>query len=224
VHAVIRIVSFLVLAVSLSLGAEWRHVVLGGALVLLGYVFVSAEGVRRLGTMLLRLRWLWLSLFVVYFWFTPGIPVLPGLERWSPTYDGLREGLVRIGILAVIASGANLLLQVTAQESLLAAIHWLATPLEFLGLSRDRFALRLVLVLETVPRIQPLARTKSKGGLSGKGKIVRIANLASDLFRNAMEQAQTAPPREIRVPDDGRPPLREWLFPIALSVAFWIVG
>ena len=70
-HPVIRIMSFLILAIALSVGGGWGHVGVAAVMVVGGYGVAHRRGLRHLATMILRLRWLWLSLCVVYFWFTP---------------------------------------------------------------------------------------------------------------------------------------------------------
>jgi hypothetical protein len=225
-HPVIRIVCFLVIAAALSLGARWQSIALGALLMLVAYGVSSQRGLGHLGRMVSRLRWLWLSLAVVYLWFTPGPDLVPALGAWSPTLAGLQQAGVRVGVLMILVAGANLLLQATAREQLVAAIHWLTAPLDRVGLSSDRFALRLVLVLETVPKIQPLRRLSAgeAGEQAPSGRVARIALAVSGVLRSTLAQARSAPPREIAVPDSGAPPLRQWLLPALLAFGFWLVG
>lgn len=224
-HPVIRIVSFLTLAIALSVGGGWGHVGAAGVLVVGGYGVAHRRGLPHLATMILRLRWLWLSLCVVYFWFTPGAPVWPALGAWSPSTAGVQQGLLRAAVLLLIASGANLLLQTTAQDQLLAAIRWIATPVRLVGGSRDRLALRLALVLETVPRMRALGGQPAAAADTGfRSRIGGIAGRVAARFRAVLAEAAAMPSREIPIPDTGAPAWREWLVPLAMLALFWLAG
>lgn len=223
-HPVIRVICFLVLATSLSVGGGWRHTLFAAVLVIVAYSVSRRRGLAQLSKMLRRLRWLWLSLCVVYFWFTPGPALLSALGRWSPTVPGVQEGLVRAAILAVLVAGANLLLQTTVREQLVGAIHWLCAPLQLFGLSRDRFALRLVLVLETVPEIQPLRRVDESAGATDANRIRRLGSAAAALFADTLARAAQAPTRQIAIPATGAPPLYQWSWPLLIGLGFWLIG
>jgi energy-coupling factor transporter transmembrane protein EcfT len=223
-HPVIRVFCLIVLATALSVGAQWQHVLLGAVVVSAGYLWAQQRGLRKLWVMVTRLRWLWLSLCVVYFWFTPGAALFPQIGGWSPSVPGVREGLVRVGILLELVAGAHLLLQSTPRERLLGAVHWLVTPLRRFGASPDRFALRLVLVLEVVPQIRPLTRSSRSRSDQRRGRVARLAGAAAEVFRATLEQAATSSLHPIDIPDSGAPPAVEWLYPLLFAVGFWLVG
>jgi energy-coupling factor transport system permease protein len=228
-HPIIHIVSFLILAISLSVGGVAQLLL---ALVLVGayYLFVPHRNLFHLWIMLLRLRWLWLSLLVVYLWFTPGEPLLQSYITWSPTWEGLFQGAWRIGILLVIASSAHLLMQLHSMEQMVAAIYHLAYPMTWLGLSRDRFALRMMLVLERVTEVKPL-QLMSTECLSDRDKdtlrrnaIVRISQAVTRLFQQVIERAESEPVRELQFCPSDMPSLWQWLVPVALACGFWWIG
>ncbi len=224
-HPVIRIISFLTLAVALSVGSRWGHVAVAAVLVLAGYLLAHHRGLPQLLRMVMRLRWLWLSLCIVYFWFTPGMPVWPVLGAWSPTLSGVEEGLLRGAVLLLIAAAANLLLQTTAQDQLLAAIRWLAMPVRLGGGSPDRLALRLALVLDSVPHLRASAGKSEPVPEAGfRARIRGIAGRVSSRFRTVLAEAASMPTREIEVPDTGPPTWLEWLLPVAMVALFWLAG
>lgn len=220
-HPVIRIVSLLVLALALSTGGR-PGLALGAVLLVAGYGLARAPGLPRLVRMLWHLRFLWLSLCVIYFWFTPGTPLVAAWQDWSPTYEGVSTGLVRVGVLALMVAAAHLLLASTSREQLLGAVHWLAAPLAVIGLSRERFALRLVLVMDTVPRVRELARQPPL--VRPSGRLARIAHAVAGLFHATLEQARRAEPAEIALPEVAPPSWHEWFVPVALAAAFWLAA
>jgi energy-coupling factor transporter transmembrane protein EcfT len=225
-HPVIRIVSLIVLAVALGRGGLGELVL--GVLVLAAlYLVLGVRDLAPLATMLRRLRWLLGSLLVIYLWFTPGERLWEVLGVWSPTREGLQLGLLRVGLLLVLVSGVNLLLQCSRREELLAGVYWLAAPLRSVGVSRERLALRMVLVLETVPQLRPLVAKESSAGTSQAGRrggLGRLADTAAKLFGAALQQAERAPLRAVQIPDPVPPPLREWLYPLSLGLLLWGAG
>ena len=86
-HPAIHIIAFLIFTLSISLGG-YQQLLMSVLVLLTGFIVVKPENSKRLLTMLARLKWLWLSLLVVYLWFTPGEPVFDGLA-WSPSVDGI---------------------------------------------------------------------------------------------------------------------------------------
>ena len=97
-HPAVRIVTFVVLAAFLAVG---RGVDLAcGALLTLGlYVLLFPAVLPVAMRSLYRTRWLFLSLFVVYAWFTPGQPLLETqlstVNTWLPSREGLLAGASR---------------------------------------------------------------------------------------------------------------------------------
>ncbi len=145
-HPLIRILLFLGATVLAPLGEAEG---LAAAAVLLAALWAGARVPldRHAWRAVRRLRWLFLSLFVLYAWFTPGRYLAPPWGAWSPTLEGLALGAERAALLVLIALGAHLLLASTRREALVAGLGLLQPR-------GSRFALRLVLTLEAVPRAQ----------------------------------------------------------------------
>ncbi len=224
-HPVIRVVGFLVIGSSLALGGT-PELLLASVVLACLYLFVrrteehgsQSQGLWR---MLRRMRWLFLSLLIIYFWFTPGQPLLP--LYGMPTREGIAAGVVRVASLVMLVAAVHLLLCTTSREQLVTAIHWLARPLTILGLSADRLALRIVLTLENVVEAQHLLG-QYKPAVSASGhSIVRIGASAAGLFQQILKRAEAAPLVDVALSDDVRPPLYQWCYPLILGVLFWWV-
>ncbi len=110
---------------------------------------------RHLTLLLLRTRWLILALLVLFAFATPGVYVQPALGAFGPSEEGLRLGFEHALRLLVALSALALLLQLNDMDDLLAGLHGLLWPLEWLGLDRGRVALRLMLVLRYVEQAPP---------------------------------------------------------------------
>lgn len=221
-HPAIRIVMLVVFAGLLAQGGL-RGLLLSFVLLAILYGAVRAVDLAVLGRMLKRMRWLFVSLAVVYLWFTPGDPLFPALGAVSPTVDGLQAGALRVGLLIVLVTAVNLLLQSTSREQLLVGLYWLARPLQWLGFSRERLAVRMVLVLETVPHLQSLLGSQ-KPDLRGKSAVRLAGETAARYFETALEKAERAPCGTIEIPEGCRPPLYQWLYPLVLGMLVWLVA
>jgi len=95
--------------------------------------------------LLRRTRWIMLSLWLIYAYTTPG-DTLFSLPL-SPSVDGLQEGGLQMMRLLVALSGLAILLDRLHRQQLISGLYSLFGPLQYLGLSRERLAVRLALTL-----------------------------------------------------------------------------
>lgn len=97
-----------------------------------------------------RMRWLILTVVVLYAFATPG----EYLEGWPGdaglTRDGLIEGGEHLLRLLTMLSLLALVLEACPRSRLVAGLHGMALPLAWLGFDRDRAAIRLLMVLQYV--------------------------------------------------------------------------
>lgn len=222
-HAVIKIICFLVFATAVSTGNH--QVMWAGVLLIVPlYLFERAVHVKTAFVMLRRLKWLFLSILIVYLFFTPGRLLIVDLY-WGPTIEGLEQGLSRIGVLLLLVAAVNLLLSSTNQDDLLSAILWCFRPLTLFGIPHERLAVRISLTLDVVNKIredfrqQPGDESRTK-----KQSVISIISFtAYRLFQSAIDTAETTPVREINLPEETSPPLLQWLIPITLLVLFTVV-
>ncbi len=215
VHPVIRIAVFLIAAAFLARGKLSVILIVAAGLALLLIRLPEANWRTPLG-LFRRLRWLLISLLVVYGWFTPGSVLWPVLGAASPTREGLIEGMLRGGSLLLIAMAAQLLMLVTARPQLLAALYWLARPLRIIGVSRERLALRLTLTLEAVPQLAGAMTPTLYQGLQGNAA-TRFGQIAARAFQGALDQAARQPGSSVAIVTAQRPPWYQWLYPLALA-------
>ncbi len=105
-----------------------------------------------------RARWLFLSIVVLFGWFTPGTAVLPYAVGWMPTYEGLAwaaEHVLRLAFMvAWLVCWYHWLPAAEQPLALYRALHWLT----YLGIPIERFVVRLSLVLTALdaPPSRPL--------------------------------------------------------------------
>ena len=241
-HPVIKIVSFLVFGAAVSIGNG--HVLLAGVSLLLPlYLFGKRIHFHASLVMLKRLKWLFVSILVVYLFFTPGQLLWPGVD-WSPTFEGLSQGLLRVAVLVLLVAAVNFLISSTEQDDFLSAILWCLRPLSLIGLPHERLAVRITLTIDEVSQIRKkhlydgsAESTHNKPAdvgvetISGavtnakhpEPKLLAIAGTANRLFRSVITTAETTPVREISLPEESTPPLHQWLMPVLLVALFSVV-
>ncbi|QKT04595.1 hypothetical protein HUS23_12650 [Ectothiorhodospiraceae bacterium 2226] len=223
-HPTIRVVAFLVFSVFVA-SAHPAALLLAAALVAALYLRTDlARGLAAAWRMLRRLRWLLLSILVLYGWFTPGTPLLPlqDVAGWLPTWQGVTEGGRRVAVLVLMVLAISHLLQHTSRAGLIAALRWLGTPLRPLGLDPDRLALRVVLVLETLSEVQDLVGKRVQALRAEGLSRAASARVAADVFAEVVRRAEAMAPQTVELPSD-RPRPHEWLYPAALAAAFGAV-
>lgn len=213
-HPVIRLIGLMVLGAGLTLGGVKEIAVL--ALLVAALYLVSRTSPLGAWPLLRRARWLFLSLLVLYFWFSPGRALLP--YYGMPTVEGIEEGALRIAALILLTFAVHLLLQTTARAQLVAALCWLAKPFNIFSGAGDRFAVRAVLTLETVTHAQQIF-SPIKEDSSSRWR--RITDTAGTLFQTAVARAESMPAQVITLPESYHPPLYQWLYPLALAFVIW---
>ena len=95
-----------------------------------------------------RIRWLLLSLLLVYAYTTPGSMVWPALGSFSPYWEGLQYGLLRSARMLLLLAGLAILMAYLGRQQLLSGLYQLLFPLKFFGIQVERLAVRLWLTLD----------------------------------------------------------------------------
>ncbi len=150
VHPVIRVVMLVMLALMVIHVNLWHMIPVSAVLIYFYGFRIGGASKMKAWSMLLRMRWFFISILFVYGWLTP-VPTPLGEATWSwllPDLPSLFSGARQLLALTIVMLSVNLLLHYSKRQELLQAIYWLARPVAFFGLSRDRLAVRLVLVLE----------------------------------------------------------------------------
>lgn len=97
--------------------------------------------------LLRRTRWIMFSLLLIYAYTTPGQLLLGSLGAFSPTREGLTDGTLQLARLLAALAALAILLDRLHRQHLIAGLYILFIPLQWIGLSRERAAVRLALTL-----------------------------------------------------------------------------
>lgn len=117
---------------------------MAGTVLVLG--MVTAED--RLWRLLRRSRWLFLSIAVLFLFFTPGEYLANPLGNFGVSYEGLTQASSHIGLLLAMLASLAVLHEQIGTDGILAGLYGLLRPL---GISRAALV-RVSLVLDLVER------------------------------------------------------------------------
>lgn len=219
-HPVIRIASFLVIAISLAQVNQQKLTTAAIILLLLFFIQPSFFLLQKIIKLVYRLRWLFVSIFIIYAWFTPGQLLVPEWAGLSPYQEGIVTGLMRIAALIMILIAVSILVLNLNRDELISAIHWYCLPLNILGLSRKRLAARLVLTIESVSTMESRwMKTASTDDASNNGiqnHYQRVLQLFNDVIRSAEEDKL----KTISFPLMAAPAWYQWFIPVILLLIF----
>ncbi len=215
-HPAIRILCFLITAGS---GYGLKLFGQGGmTLFLLAiYLFINDLKLLPVLRMVYFMRWLFLSLLVLFGWFTPGVWLWPSLAAWSPTTTGVSLGLVRLLFLLNLLLMVGVLVQLTRREQIVHGLLFWLTPLRLVGLPPQRIAVRIGLVLDSMETLRSAAREALQRKEAGPWQL-RISTLVAELVTKVEARAQEAGAAMIELPDSTLPAWYQWLYPLLLVV------
>jgi energy-coupling factor transport system permease protein len=150
VHPTIKLINLFILAITIN-------VVSDVALYLFAIIFVLVLLLYRVTgmiTVLFRLKWLLISLGLVYAYNTPGEYLKHWPFTFAPTYEGLHQGGIQMLRICLMMAGLTLFTATTNRHQIMAGYYTLLRPLNLFGMSPERFTARLWLTLYYVEHRQ----------------------------------------------------------------------
>lgn len=219
--ALVRMVLLLVVAVSLP-HLKWPHLPLLAAVALLLWVGLGRPGMGGAWRAVKKLRFFYLSLFLLYGWFYGGEPVWPALGDWSPAFDGLIEACLRVAALILFLAWFFVLIRSLSRNDLLCGIRQLIAPLGLLRVDTQRVALRMVLTLDALADVNAIVAEVRQRYPGGKA-IRRWADVAADVLAATLREADAATERHApAMPSQPRiPPWYQWSAPVLVAALIW---
>ena len=152
-HPVVKIACFFFLLLLLQYLSPSSIAVLCGLICLLAAVL----NLPHFSQLIKRMRWLFLSLLLVYAYATPGeyLAFLP--LNVAPSFEGLHLGLMQIAKLLIAVASLSALFASASKSQLMAGLWTLLSPLRLVGLNVERFTVRMLLTLHYVEQmaVQP---------------------------------------------------------------------
>jgi energy-coupling factor transporter transmembrane protein EcfT len=99
---------------------------------------------------LLRFKWFFIVMLVIFAFNTPGEHVALWPFAVSPTYEGLVAGATQTLRIMLMLAGISLILACNTRQQLISGFYFIFSPLKLFGLQVERFAARLWLTLHYV--------------------------------------------------------------------------
>lgn len=138
-HPATQILIWCVLVAAMQFLTPVSALVAGG--LVLSVAFVMSR--HKLVQLVRRTRWMLLSLLLIYAYSTHGVSE----SSYLPSVAGLQDGCLQLIRLLASIAGLALLLDRLHRQHLIAGLYSLFAPLQWLGVSRERLAVRLALTL-----------------------------------------------------------------------------
>lgn len=220
VHPVIRITSFLIFSLSISLGSINQFYLALGLISMLIICF-GIHVMRVTWPMVWRLRWFFLSIVLIYGWLTSGQAFWQGAPDWLPSREGLALAGHRIAVLVLIVTAVSLLLSTMQRESLISALYWLTSPLRLFGVSPERMAVRIVMTLECVTEVQSLVAGRVKTRSPEISTLAHYGAVAAAIFSQVVQRGDKSACATIELEISAKPSMAQWLLPLGLAVVFY---
>ncbi|HHB91760.1 MAG TPA: hypothetical protein ENK59_00920 [Thioploca sp.] len=147
---------------------------------------------------LIRLRWLFLSILILNLFFS------------SDIFNILNLFIVieKVIILISIILAANLFLTITTTQEIIASLQWWFLPLTKLGFPTERLAVRIALVLDTVQIVQNFYTDINSD----------TNNKPTELFAKVLTCANTIPLYFLEIPELSKPPWWQWIYPLIILI------
>ncbi len=145
-HPFVKILCFvLILLLTNTLRDQWLIALCAGLCLM-----ATWSNKRNFLRVVRRMRWLFISLLIIYAFTTPGEYIPELLAYASPTYEGCVLGLLQITKLLIALASLSLLFASSLKQDLIVGLYMLLTPLKLFGLNVERFSARLMLTLDYV--------------------------------------------------------------------------
>lgn len=138
-HPATQILIWCVLVAVMQFLAPMRLLFAGGLILFIAFVLSR----HKLVQLVRRTRWIMVSLWLIYAYTAPDRTEF----SFYPSTEGLLEGGLQLMRLLASLAALAILLDRLHRPQLIAGLYSLFTPLQWLGLSRERIAVRLALTL-----------------------------------------------------------------------------
>ena len=236
-HPVIRVICFLILSGFVVFGGVYELVL--GMLVITAVVLVKRFQSLEISLRIIkRMKLFFISILVLYLWFTPGVPVIDVSLPGVPTIEGIKTGMLRVMSLVLIIFAVNYFVTTIARTRLVEAIIWLLHPVKWIGIDNKTIAVRIALLLELIPRVQNIVMDvkqdyleKATNTVNRESSVVKnrliaklslFSQLVEQLFVRVVDEAINMPHEKVELATSSNPPVLQWAFPVILTALFFL--
>ena len=142
-HVLVKFFLLVSIAILLAYASLFLQLVLFVVLV----TAAICSNVKTFFRMLRRIRWLLLILLIIYAYSTPGeyLKYLP--ITLSPSYEGIRSGLLQAAKIITVIAVLSMLLSTTTKDVLIGGIYQLLRPFAIFNIDAKKIAVRTWLTM-----------------------------------------------------------------------------
>ena len=208
-HPVIRITTFLLIAVLL---ARAHPMQMGWVLCVIGltFIFEKGKGITAALKLLWRVRWLLLSILLIYVWMPIGTFT-----------DSLWLASQRIALLLVMLFALQALVLNMSRDNIVQGLYVALMPLSVFGLSRQRMVLRLVLTLDSISQLPVVLGQQTNTGKMNVSPLRLIVERLINAISQVLSHCETATHETVSIKTDATVPLWQWSLPLVVMVIFF---
>jgi energy-coupling factor transporter transmembrane protein EcfT len=160
-HPAVQIYIWICLALFAQILHGYALMLLAGILLVLAFRLCR----ERFFFLLRRTRWILLSVLIIYAYSSPADVLWPQLGAFSPVAEGLEDGVMQLSRLLTMLAGLSVLLTLLTQAQLVTGLHALSAPLGYLGLARERIAVRLALTMRYAETVMQDTASNWRGSM-----------------------------------------------------------
>lgn len=240
-HPAVRIISLVIVSIFLTQGG-WFTLLITGA-ILLPFYIVHRDLWSSAIQMLFRLKWFFISILLIYYFYTPDVPQ-PTQTTISQLSGPIIPGLFRIAVLIIILFSVNLLIKTTSKEEILSALLWLFSPLNYFSVKTERISLRAVLTFEYIEVLsQRLTKYKKQQSfevykapdsslylktqiihffLKKKWAFFHLIKHSGIILHETLEEAEKTSGKSYTIEYLESPKAIQFIFPLILCIIFFL--
>jgi energy-coupling factor transport system permease protein len=134
------------------------QIALLGVVIVICFLLLKSQDFFRL---FFRLKWIYLSMLLIFAFNTPGEHVLAWPFEFSPTYEGLQTGILQVFRIVIMLAIVSLLLANNSKQMIISGFYYFLYPLKVFGLNIERFAARLWLTMHYVEHVLESKKNQS---------------------------------------------------------------
>jgi len=233
-HPAIKIVSLVILTIFSTQGS-WLTLFISTLFLLPFYLHLPDLWLTVI-KMLLRLKWFFLSIFILYYYYTPQINSLEAQSLFI--VNNFVPGLFRISVLVTILFAVNLFIKTSSKEEILAALVWLFSPLKFFHIDSERISLRAVLSLQYIEDLSLRLSLYKKNHIiktslnsensfintvkQKKQSLLHLIEHSGIILNDILMEAENTSGKRLTIEPLAAPLIKQILFPIVLSLSLYL--
>lgn len=218
-HAIIRIVSFFILALFLALG-NLNVIGIIFLITCLLYFIDPPHNISNLLRTILKLKWLFISIFLVYLLLNNNASDRSVTSSWDSLFPAAERVLILILMLFLV----GWLISRTPRNDLISALVTLFRPLSITGFPVEVMALRIELVLRNINAVQSILVIKRDSFTVSGFNATETGRIMSGIFQEVLLLADSNPLHTIELSTASAPSFLQWTLPVCLFVILLVIS